>query len=191
MSKNRRMPRERSSLFGGGGSSSSGGAGPSGSFNQYDEERENDRAVDEIASRASALKRITIDIQEEAEQQQGECVRLCRPRSEVTRRRPTKKNSVVGRRADLNPRKKGKRQRRDPGLASARSKLTFVSTSPFPPLSALLDNMGNYMDKSKNLVGNVSRYFNKVLKENKHRRYAYYVMGLVVLFLLLYRWMSG
>ncbi|QDZ23837.1 t-SNARE coiled-coil homology domain-containing protein [Chloropicon primus] len=120
------MPRERSSLFGGGGSSSSGGAGPSGSFNQYDEERENDRAVDEIASRASALKRITIDIQEEAEQQQ-----------------------------------------------------------------ALLDNMGNYMDKSKNLVGNVSRYFNKVLKENKHRRYAYYVMGLVVLFLLLYRWMSG
>ena len=81
------------------------------------------------------------------------------------------------------PRKKGKRPRR--GL-----ELTFVSPLSFS-LSALLDNMGNYMDKSKNLVGNVSRYFNKVLKENKHRRYAYYVMGLVVLFLLLYRWMSS
>ena len=67
----RRMPNERRSLFGG---TSSGGAGTSGGggFNQYEEERENDRAVDEIANRAAALKRITIDIQEEAEQQQGE-----------------------------------------------------------------------------------------------------------------------
>ena len=65
------MPNERRNLFGG---TSSGGAGTSGGggFNQYDEERENDRAVDEIANRAAALKRITIDIQEEAEQQQGE-----------------------------------------------------------------------------------------------------------------------
>jgi hypothetical protein len=118
-----RMPNNRTSLFGhGGGGSGSGGAGPSG-FSQYDEERENDRAIDEIANRAAALKRITIDIQEEAEQQQG-----------------------------------------------------------------LLDGMGTYMDKSKGLVGNVSRYFNKVLKENKHRRFMYYILGCVVLLLMLYRW---
>ena len=49
--------------------------------------------------------------------------------------------------------------------------------------------MGGYMDKSRDLVGNVSRYFNKVLKENRHRRYVYYVFGLVVLFLILYLWM--
>ena len=49
--------------------------------------------------------------------------------------------------------------------------------------------MGGYMDKSRDLVGNVSRYFNKVLKENRHRRYVYYVLGRVVLFLILYRWM--
>ncbi|WZN65196.1 Bet1-like SNARE protein [Chloropicon roscoffensis] len=117
------MPNERRSLFGG---TSSGGAGTSGGggFNQYEEERENDRAVDEIANRAAALKRITIDIQEEAEQQQ-----------------------------------------------------------------ALLDNMGNYMDKSRGMVGKVSSYFNKVLKENRHRRYMYYVVGLVIFFLVLYRWM--
>lgn len=116
-----RMPTNRTSLFGSGGSGS--GAGPSG-FNQYDEERENDRAIDEIANRAAALKRITIDIQEEAEQQQS-----------------------------------------------------------------LLDGMGGYMDKSRGMVGNVSRYFNKILKENKHRRYMYYVLGLVVFFLILYKWM--
>ncbi len=63
-----RMSNSRPSLF---GSTGGGGAGPS-SFNQYDEERENDRAIDDIANRAAALKRITIDIQEEAEQQQGE-----------------------------------------------------------------------------------------------------------------------
>lgn len=114
------MPNNRTSLFGGSGG---GQGGPSG-FSQYDEERENDRAIDEIANRAAALKRITIDIQEEAEQQQN-----------------------------------------------------------------LLDNMGSYMDKSKGLVGNVSRYFNKVLKENKNRRFMYYILGLVVLFLMLYRWM--
>ena len=45
------------------------------------------------------------------------------------------------------------------------------------------------MDKSRNLVGNVSRYFDKVIKENKHRRYVYYVLGLLVLFIVLYRWM--
>ena len=124
------MANNRTSLFGGGASTSGGsgggvgGGGGSGSYNQYDEERENDRAIDQIANRAAALKRITIDIQEEAEQQQS-----------------------------------------------------------------LLDGMGQYMDKSRGLVGNVSRYFDKVLKENRHRRYAYYVLGLVVLFLILYRWM--
>ena len=66
------MPNNRTSLFGGSanGASSSGGGG-GGGYSQYDEERENDRAVDEIANRAAALKRITVDIQEEAEQQQG------------------------------------------------------------------------------------------------------------------------
>jgi len=54
---------------------------------------------------------------------------------------------------------------------------------------ALLDNMGNYMDKSRGMVGKVSSYFNKVLKENRHRRYMYYVVGLVIFFLVLYRWM--
>eukprot|EP00212_Chloropicon_laureae_P005873 CAMPEP_0197497402 /NCGR_PEP_ID=MMETSP1311-20131121/50914_1 /TAXON_ID=464262 /ORGANISM="Genus nov. species nov., Strain RCC856" /LENGTH=118 /DNA_ID=CAMNT_0043043063 /DNA_START=150 /DNA_END=506 /DNA_ORIENTATION=- len=118
------MSTSRPSLFGS-TSSGGGGAGPS-SFNQYDEERENDRAIDDIANRAAALKRITIDIQEEAEQQQ-----------------------------------------------------------------ALLDGMGGYMDKTKGLVGNVSRYFDKVLKEHKHRRFAYYILGCVVLLLILYRWMFG
>ena len=54
---------------------------------------------------------------------------------------------------------------------------------------ALLDNMGNYMDKSRGMVGKVSSYFNKVLKENRHRRYMFYVVGLVIFFLVLYRWM--
>ena len=72
------MVNNRTSLFGGGASTSGGSGGGvagggSGSYNQYDEERENDRAIDQIANRAAALKRITIDIQEEAEQQEN-CV---------------------------------------------------------------------------------------------------------------------
>ena len=87
------MPSGRTSLFGGPSSSGvGGGAGPSGGFSHYDEERENDRAVDEIANRAAALKRITIDIQEEADQQQGE------PAATMTARR-----TALISRTDLSP----------------------------------------------------------------------------------------
>eukprot|EP00216_Chloropicon_sp_CCMP2111_P002510 CAMPEP_0198235612 /NCGR_PEP_ID=MMETSP1446-20131203/1497_1 /TAXON_ID=1461542 ORGANISM="Unidentified sp, Strain CCMP2111" /NCGR_SAMPLE_ID=MMETSP1446 /ASSEMBLY_ACC=CAM_ASM_001112 /LENGTH=128 /DNA_ID=CAMNT_0043916883 /DNA_START=334 /DNA_END=720 /DNA_ORIENTATION=+ len=61
-----RLPTSRPGLF----STNTDDNTASSSYGGYDEERENDRTIDNMAERASALKRITIDIQDEAQQQQ-------------------------------------------------------------------------------------------------------------------------
>ena len=117
-----RMSGGRSGLFSGG--SDRGEA--SSSYSQFDEERENDRAIDSMAERAAALKRVTIDIQEEAVQQQR-----------------------------------------------------------------LLDGMDSAMDLSKSALGNVTGYFERVLKDGKSRRYLYMIFGLVVLFMIVWHLALG